>query len=210
MKRRVNVFIDRFTFGPLILFAGGGLAVFASMYVFPAPPGPLIAAIIGSILLSLFVVFLSLYRSGDRGAIGAAAPATIGPFLAHLYVKYRAPHLLTVLNSGGDLLIQLAFFFASLFGAAVYMFVMFGEDNVHHRTEKIRTCFVLFFIVFTVITIFDITDQAGIAGPPITSWIDAPRLTCLTVSRTVLALLSVVVASWPKSCEEDCKRFRRV
>lgn len=197
MNRHRDELVRRYPFGPVLVFGLGGTLAFACIYTFTTPPGPLIAALVGVVLLCLFVAFLAFCRTGHRGAIGTAAPAIIGPALASLYVTHRAPHLLPVLHGGGDLLIQLAFFFATLFGAAAYMFVMFGEKEVHHKTRKMQVVFVLFVVVILVLVFCDITSQAFRPGPPIAFGISAPDLSWLTVARVGLALLSIVLASWP-------------
>jgi hypothetical protein len=184
-------------FIPLFFFAVGGTSLFASMYLTP-DPGPLIAAIAGVLLLCGFVVFLRLRRPRDRAAIGSVAPTIIGPLLAHLYVKFRADELQNVLAAGGDLLIQLAFFFASLFGATAYMFVMVGEDSTtSHYKIKMWVYLGLLFLLLFGMNLFELTDRAGREGPVLAFGIEAPRLTNLTLSRVILALMSVIVATWP-------------
>ena len=202
MKKQFNDFANRCPFGPLWVFCGGGTAIFFSVYFIPQPCA-WIPAVVGLLLLVLFVCFLIFCRSEDRVAIGTAGPATIGPLLAHLYVKYRAPALEPVLKGDGDMLIQLAFFFASLFGAAVYIFVVFGEKPSRYSPHKNRTCFIIFGLVLLGISLIDLTNSSAlIQGPPLAFGIEAPPLTSLTLCRLGLALLSVILATWPKSAQE--------
>lgn len=185
------------SFVPLYFFTGGATLAIIVVYCTP-PPWPLVATTIGAVLLVLFGVFLFRYRSGDRVAIGSAGPALLGPILAQFYVKFRAPHLESVLHNGGDLLIQLAFFFASLFGAAAYMFVLFAEDEEQHRAKKTSICFGILLVVLLYMSFFNLTDTSSPAGPLIAFGIVAPPLTHLTCARIGVALISIVVAAWPK------------
>lgn len=200
MKKYVNDLILRYPFAPLITFAGGSSFLFALTYSL-SKPWALAAMGAGVTLLLCFVVFLFLCRSGDRVAIGTAGPAIAGPLLAHLYVKYRAPQLQSFLQNGGDTLIQLAFFFGALFGAAAYVFSMFGKVNAPHVSRKCQLSFIIFILVLGMGMLFDFTSQQGRPGPDILLFsfhIEAPRLTSLTLGRMILALLSIVSATWPE------------
>lgn len=190
------------SFLPLLLFVIGGLAIFAALYL--EPPTPKIAAVAGFILMVFLVLFLFLYRTTDRVSIGAFFPAIVGPLLTNLYVYRRAPKtLVDLLDGGGDQLIQIAFFFASLFGAIAYMFVLFREEEGAHRSKK-QILYVLFLVAVLLILVFwGLTEDVKHEGPPIFLDIRAPRVTILTLCRLALALQALVIALWPKQTLQE-------
>lgn len=210
MKVKKRSFSLGRSFVPLFVFLGGGIATLLALYLTP-PPGPQIAAAVAMILSVLFVVFIMQYRSGDRASLGATGPAIVGPILAHIYVQTRAPSLKPLLAGGGDQLIQIAFFFASLIGAVVYMFVMFGEESAPHRTKKLGGYFGVLCLILFALSMVNLTDNIKPAGPPIAFGIEAPPVTILTLCRIGLVVLSLFVALWPKStvsevCSESAPR----
>ncbi len=196
INKPISAFIQKHPFAPLLLFGLGGFLTLISIYCLFWPRT---AQIVAVLLLTLFVYFHIFLRSSDRVAIGAAGPLIIGPLLVNLWVKHRAPDLQKVLEVGGDILIQLTVFFASLFGAIAYMVSMISQSEDSNSARKATGYFCGLVVVLLICVFSDLSSQKGNEGPPIVGlpFMHFPRLTVLTICRLILGFLSIVLSVWP-------------
>lgn len=173
-------------------------------YVFPSPIAAIVIAALGVLLFAAFGLYLLLLRRQESGSLGSSIPTLFGPLLAYAFVKFRSPTLWDLLeNKHGDVLIQLAFFWAGVLGLIVYHMTTIrtlSSSGVSERHSMRANVSFLFIVGLLLITAFapDFAPIGGAGGPTILG-LEAPPLTPLTVARFVLTLWSVILATWPSS-----------
>src|SRR5215207_5912034 len=106
--------ISRYPYAPMFLFVVTP-AILVVLFYTLSPPGPLVAALFGAALLLLFVYYVLNIRQEDTASLGSAIPNFIGPLIAFLYIDGIESPLRETVHNGGEVLVQLAFAFASLF-----------------------------------------------------------------------------------------------
>jgi hypothetical protein len=192
MKKAVAQFVERFRWLPLFVFPGGAIVVFLLIYRSEYQSGAVGLAVV---LASFFLVYL-LGRPSQVSSIGSVGPAVVGPWATKLYVDAHSPHLSQSLDGDGAVLIQLAFFFASLIGFIVQVLLMIGQKDEAGWKKQLFA--VLVFVVLLLLGFLpELTPQGTPAGPPITAGIHAPPWYGLTWCRMLLGLASLLLATIP-------------
>lgn len=204
IRQGIARWIATHPWAPSILFVLAPASCIAAIYGGPETYLATAAAVIALLLFAGFVTFLTLYRREDRGSLGSSVPTLFGPLCAQWYVSIKNDEpLLQLLHSGGDVLIQLAFFVAGLIGLVVYQYSAIWEikgDEVQRKRASLKAV-VLFTILFALLVVMMIPAFSPIGEAPlprIFGWIQPPPATPLTMCRIALALVSVLIATWPR------------
>lgn len=135
VSARGIAFLDQNKWRPLVVFMSLPtvflVLCYLSTYLFRVYQ-PFIWFFVALCVLTLiwFIIFLKMRRPGELAAMAAILPNVVGPLLTEVYVKIQWPkalppsplNLRTALDNGGDTLIQMAFFFTSVFAIAVYVY----------------------------------------------------------------------------------------
>jgi hypothetical protein len=171
---------------PLTVFLGGAAVVLAAIYWLPRP-APQIASVVGFLLAVGFVVYLRYVRKGDTASLGATFPTFLGPILAVKYVEHRgSQQLKDALAAGGEQLIQIAFFFAGLIGAIVYVFVLINDGHAQERKRLAMFYLAGLFALLIVMSLFDLTSPISTSKVIFATVLEAPALSVLTIGRIVI------------------------
>ena len=195
---------------PWIIFVLIPLVLFFLIYFGPSNLSSF-AVVSGLVVFVVFVVFLFLKRPNEKVALGAILPPTLGPLIAYAFVKGVESPLLNVLHAGGDILVQLCFYFAGLLGLVLYVFSKIGESGkIDKLISKIGYVFVIGCLFLAIICGKDFAPVPGGSECQTTiwsdpqpvswmSWIDPPPLTPLLVGRALLVIFGVLAATRPYS-----------
>ena len=78
------------------------------------------------------------------------------------------------------------------------MLTLIEDDRAPYHKRRVQAYAILLFVLFFAITFFDLLTDVKHDGPTIAFGITAPRLTVLTICRALLAMLSILLAVWPR------------
>lgn len=198
-QQRVREFIERHEWSPAAFFAGGPLIVFGVFYAFPQVVVARTCAVAGFLLFLGLVLYLFFFKREQTVSLGSSVPTIFGPLLATFFARQRSPELWAVVENGGASLIQLAFYFAGLLGLGIYHFTMLrtGPDHDTRVTAKRAASFIVFASLAAAPAWFGVFAPIKPPAGPSVFGIETPGLTPLTVCRLILALWSVLLATWP-------------
>lgn len=181
---------------PLIAFAIFPTLIVVLIYIWPTLQR--LGLIFGLCILVSFLIFVWRKRKDQLAAIATVVPNVIGPYFSQIYVSHQTwtpgtsspvPDLSKVLHDGGDVLVQIAFFFASLVAMAVYLLSRMTKG---HQKDRVSTIFFLF-IVFAMI----LTNKDFFFSTYFRSRGFLPDVTPFFVARFLIALNGIVLATWP-------------
>lgn len=215
-KARIQAFIDRHPWWPVLVFAAVPavlITLFYGAFMLHADPVPAFdwfVGVAGAVLFVLFLVYLGLFRREDRGSLGSSVPTILGPQAALWYVELKDPALWKVVEeAGGDVLVQLAFFLAGLLGLIIYYYSSIreikGEGEQRNRVQ-IKVKIVSTVVIASLVAMawapnfapHNVVGQPKMpTGPLLFGALESPYPTPLTVCRLLLALSSVLLATWP-------------
>jgi hypothetical protein len=159
------------------------------------------AAALGCVLATAFVGFLLLERRDQLPVIAAVIPNVLGPYLSEKYVEHHiwpavpTTDLLSSLHSGGDTLIQIAFFFASVVALAVYLLGRISKASRKDRIPDVLSYLTFAAIIFCMAVMSnDFFFKSYFPGSGF-----LPDVTLFFIARALIALNGVMLSTWPTS-----------
>ena len=194
------------SFAPLATFT---LLPVAILWVAYAHPRSQHASVItGACVLLVYIAFLLWKRRSELAAVVAVIPNVFGPLLTTLYVEHQVwvdpsapsvPNLKDVLHSNGDLLIQMAFYFASLLGMALYLTQRIFAKKI--EAKDIVSWLVFLAIVLSMITLNrDFFFKVWVVGTGF-----FPSVTPFFITRLLIALNAVALSTWPQNSNQTIR-----
>lgn len=162
----------------LSLFIAFPLVLLVVIYRWPA--GSAGAAILGLFILVILILYLREYRKARLPLVLAIAPNGFGPLLANWYAESHLPQAQALLEAGADLLVALAFLWASI----VALFLHLLTKPQRSRLDLSTIVFILAVIVLLPGDVFVYRSIAS--GPLLFAGVSAPNVTPLLAMRLLI------------------------
>lgn len=189
---------------PLILFAGIPGLLFVAYCFFPLAWWVPFALIVGGLFLLAFLAYLAFYRREEGVSLGSSGPTILGPWFAQKFVAFTSDPLNSLIENGGNTLIQVAFFIAGVIGTIIYVYSRaLRIRDARERSQKLMIdvvgSFTVLLLLFVVPMLMN-TEFAPMRPPDglkVFNEIELPYPTPLTICRGILALWALTLATLP-------------
>ncbi len=151
-----------------------------------------------ALLLLAYAAYLYAFRSAHLAALGSIVPTVLGPVLAYQYLQAWQSPLWVIVEGGGDVLVQLAFFFASLVGLVIYLLMKSKEEDAADMLiARLGWAIVVIILLVLAMNGRAVTTADQGAGPEFLPGAQAPRPSWFLLCRALLVWYPIVRSTFP-------------